>query len=496
MTNSENIKGKFMLIDWDSVENVNKSREQKGINPVSQSSLLRLLSQFSASNHQPETLGRVVFSKDYAAAGHRRAYSLGSAFSVMRMDHTKVPFDLMDKRGVTNDEFETNGVHVNVEFQDDDMDISQGFIQYAEPDMNSEQQVKVGYGYEFNRFRGRPTSRIEGNEYARLKEQNRLATLPSGEEIEVVSTEGFLDKLDKVYARYEDQTHAFYDDDLGIFMDGRIEVLLDPTKVLRFLESFADDRSAFEDVISFEAVGRIPTATSIGELPFDVFYDERSDSFYGKVLSVGRNAALRELLGEILPIHEDFALYNYSGIMRDLYNHPGKIVRMYGRPHAEVTTDDDGTRREVNSIKLLRDGREGVYMRRVRIPNGTIVPTHIDPSQDEIDFNVCGTKKSPLADEIRFTMLEGQRQSRKVWGVDKTLVPHGMFEHAPRLVFYFDDLYRTMKLHAAITNRTKMTYGGMFAPVLFETVSELSGVKVATVVGPMDQTTKGSVVPQ
>jgi len=169
---------------------------------------------------------------------------------------------------------------------------------------------------------------------------------------------------------------------------------------------------------------------------------------------------------------------------------------MYGRPHAEMISDESGTRRQVNSIKVLRDGREGVYMRRVRIKNGTIIPNHIDPTQEEVDFSVCGPRTASINDQTRLMMKRGQRQSRLVWGVDQTLVPHGMFEHAPRLVFYFDDLYRTMKLHSSITDVTKMTYGGMFAPVLFETHSEFSGVKVATVVGPMDQTTKGSVIPQ
>ena len=496
MTNESRTLGKFFLLDWDNVDNINKSRDEKGINRVTQTSLLRLMSEFSASNHQPETLGRVVFDKNYAASGHRRAYSLGSAFSVMKLDHNKIPFDLMQP-GLENDEFDHNLVRLKIDAQDfENPDRSQGFIQYAMPDINKEQTVKVGFGSDFNNFRARPASRIEPKEYARLKERGRIAEFSGGDEMEVVNTAGFLNKLEQVLERYEDQTHSFYDDELNMHMDGRIEVLINPKEVLEFLKSFADERSAFEDVISFEAVGRLNTGNSLGELPYAVFYHRETDKFYGKLLSVGRNSALRHLLNKNFPIHEDFSKYHYGAIMRDLQQNPNKSVRMYGRPHAEMISDESGTRRQVNSIKVLRDGREGVYMRRVRIKNGTIIPNHIDPTQEEVDFSVCGPRTASINDQTRLMMKRGQRQSRLVWGVDQTLVPHGMFEHAPRLVFYFDDLYRTMKLHSSITDVTKMTYGGMFAPVLFETHSEFSGVKVATVVGPMDQTTKGSVIPQ
>lgn len=486
--------GAFRLFNVAPLDEINKVRDENGVNRVTYSSILRNLSEFAELNNQPTTIGRVVFNENFAAAGHRRAYSLGSSFSVMQFDFDKVPYDL-SQEALSRHNPDQSYVNLNIAVDEEaENPYKEGFIQFPNPTLDKLQTARLGFGPRFNAYRGRPAARIRPSEYQQLVDNNRITIIDGSEEIEIVKTEDFLKKLQRVHDDLEDRTHLFYLTKEQMHIEGRVDVFLNPQKVLKFLKSVRDERSSFEDVIAFEATGEAHTATWTGEFPFAVLYNEKRDAFYGKLLGGGQRKEMDHLVGKIFPIFNDFKEFHYGPLVHDLYQNPGKARRMYGVIHKEFINGESDPR---ISIKLTRNGSPGVYMRRVRIPNGTIIPRNIDSSQAEIDYTLTGgVKTSSVDDHIVFPLLAGQQQYRQVYAPDRTLVDVGMFEQAPRLVFYFDDLYRIMKLHASVTDRTKMSYSGMNQPVLFETVSEFSGVKVSSVAGLMDQSTKGSVIPQ
>lgn len=495
----ENVKnnpfhGAFRVFNAAPLDEINKVRDENEVNRVTYSSILRNLSEFAVANNQPTTVGRVVFNENFAAAGHRRAYSLGSSFSVMQFDFDKVPYDF-SREAMERHNPDQSYVNLEVSVQEDaENPKKEGFIQFPNPAEDEVQTARIGFGPRYNAYRGRPAARIRPNEYEYLTANNRITIIDGTEEIEVVKTEDFVKKLQRVHDDLEDRTNLFYLPKADMYIEGRIDVFLNPQKVLNYLDSIRDERSTFEDVIAFEATGEAHTATWTGEYPFAIVYNEKRDNFYGKLLGSGQRKELDHMVGKIFPIFNDFRDNRYGPIVRHLYENPGKARRMYGVLHKEFVEGEEEPR---VSIKLTRSGSAGIYMRRIRIPNGTIIPRNIDSSQKEIVYNVVGgTKTSSDKDHAVFPLLEGQQQYREVFAPDRTLVKIGMFEQSPRLVFYFDDLYRIMKLHASVTDRTKMSYSGMNQPVLFETVSEFSGVKVSSVVGLMDQSTKGSVIPQ